>query len=1009
MGTNGGGLLYYDRSSGRYTQFLHDPLDPNSVSSNVIVSLHLDHAQKLWIGSYFGGLSVYDGTTFTHYRHDPANPHSLADNRVWSIFEDSQKILWVGTLAGGLDRFDRHTGIFHHYPANAPNSIHTNYVSTITEDREGNLWVGTGFGIEVLDRKSGRFTHYVNSGANPSGLSSNSITSIMEDSRGFMWVGTHEGLNIFDKRTKTFQVFREEDGLPTNMVRTILEDDQHTFWLGTTNGLSRVRATLNPQNGKYELAFKNYDESDGLQGNGFNEFAAYKTRQGELIFAGANGFNIFQPTAISVNKHPPGLVFTDFQIFNKSVGVGELHNGRAILTNTINETQEIVLKPGENMFSLEFAALSYFQPEKNKYAYLLEGFNEEWLTTDSRLRKATYTNLDPGEYTFRVKASNNDNIWNEEGISLKITVLPPFWKTRTAFFLYVCLVAGMLFLARRLTLARARLTFRLEQERQEALRRQELDKMKIKFFTNVSHEFRTPLTLILTPLDKILKNTDDPAQQNQFLLIQRNARRLLNLVNQLLDFRKMEVQEFSLNLAREDIVKFMREVTYSFSDLSEKKHIQFSFQTGLDALETFFDQDKLEKIMFNLLSNAFKFTPGGGEVAVELNLLEQEQGADRPWLEIKVKDTGIGIPEEQHGKIFERFFQNEVPGTMVNQGSGIGLAITKEFVKLHGGSVAVESEPGEGSCFTVLLPVRTEAEVLSIQADPKPETIRSLPSAEPSTAEPLSPAARAKGSAKKPVVVLVEDNEDFRFYLKDNLSEHYTIYEAENGKEGWDQVFRLLPDLIVSDVMMPEMDGLALCRKVKQDRRTAHIPVILLTANSSEEQKLSGFETGASDFIGKPFNFEILQSRIRNLIGQKESFRNVFEKKMEVKPAGIKVDSLDEKLVQKAILQVEKNMGNPDFSVEELSRELGMSRVHLYKKLLALTGKSPIEFIRTLRLKRAAQLLEESQLTVSEIAYEVGFNNPKYFTKYFKTEFNCLPSVFAAEKQKQKREEVGFS
>ena len=997
IGTNGGGLLYFDRANGQFTQFLHNPADPNSLSNDVIVSLHLDHQQKLWIGTYFGGLDCYDGTTFTHYRHDPARPESLADNRVWEIFEDSQKNLWIGTFAGGLDRFDREKGIFHHYWGDRPYLVPSSYISALTEDREGNLWVGSGHGIDVLDKKSGRFTHYLNDKNNPRSLSNNTVTSILEGSQGWMWIGTHEGLNIFDKATQTFRVFREEDGLPSNMVRTILEDNAGNFWLGTTKGISQVTVSRSPQAGKYALTFKNYDESDGFQGIEFNEYAAHKTRAGELIFGGGNGFNLFRPAAISVNRNVPPVVITDFQIFNKSVAVGEVQNGRIILKKAVNEIKEITLKHDENVFSLEFAALSYFQPEKNRYAYRLEGFSRGWLSADGNSRKATYTNLDPGEYVFRVKAANNDNIWNEEGASLRITVLPPFWKSPPALFLYACFIIGALLLARQLTLAWAQLHFRIEQERQEAHRVHELNMMKIRFFTNVSHEFRTPLTLILSPLDKLLKNTSDPDEQNHFLLIQRNARRLLNLVNQLLDFRKLEVQEFTLNPAREDIVEFVRELAHSFSDLSEKKNIQFSFLSTLNHLEIFFDPDKLEKIMFNLLSNAFKFTPAGGMVAVEVQLREPEAGAGLQWLEIKVKDTGIGIPVEKHGKIFERFFQHDVPGTMVNQGSGIGLAITKEFVKLHGGGVTVESEPGQGSCFTVSLPVKETAETGVDR--PAPEAIRTLQSAEDEPSAIVAPAPRTKQISKKPVVMLIEDNEDFRFYLKDNLREQYTILEAPDGKGGWDQVYKMVPDLIVSDIMMPGMDGMALCRKVKNDRRTAHIPVILLTANASEEQKLKGFETGANDFITKPFNFEILQSRIKNLLIQQTSLRHAFEKKIEVRPQDVKVASLDEKLIQKAMAVVEQNMANPDFSVEEFSRELGMSRVHLYKKLLSLTGKSPIEFIRTMRLKRAAQLLKESQLTVSEIAYEVGFNNPKYFTRYFKLEFNSLPSLYAAEKR----------
>jgi DNA-binding response OmpR family regulator/nitrogen-specific signal transduction histidine kinase len=539
-----------------------------------------------------------------------------------------------------------------------------------------------------------------------------------------------------------------------------------------------------------------------------------------------------------------------------------------------------------------------------------------------------------------------------------------------------------LLVTRRLIQQRERLKFAIEQERQEAQRMHDLDMMKLKFFTNVSHEFRTPLTLILTPVEKLMKAANDD-QRTQFQLIHRNARRLLNLVNQLLDFRKLEVQEIKFNPFEGDIIKFISETTFSFSDMSEKKDIKLDFKSSLESLETIFDQDKLEKVLFNLLSNAFKFTPEHGSVSVLVNEFQQAEGK---WLEIKVIDTGIGISPDKQEKIFERFFQSDLPASMVNQGSGIGLSITKEFVRVHEGYITVESEVGKGSCFTVSIPVKsvTMHETTSV------------------VNEDVAPVWDESQQSEAPILLLVEDNEDFRFYLKDNLRLHYRIVEARNGKEGWNQALSALPDLIVSDVMMPEMNGIELCRKIRNDTRVSHIPVILLTARTTEEQKMEGFEIGADDYITKPFNFEILQSRIRNLIQKRESFQKDFRKQIEIKASHVNITSLDEKLIERAIKCVEDNISDTNFSVEDLSRELGMSRVHLYKKLLALTGKSPLEFIRVIRLQQAAQMLEKSQLTVSEIAYKVGFNNPKYFTKYFKEEYKMLPSAYAAERRIKK-------
>jgi signal transduction histidine kinase/DNA-binding response OmpR family regulator len=570
---------------------------------------------------------------------------------------------------------------------------------------------------------------------------------------------------------------------------------------------------------------------------------------------------------------------------------------------------------------------------------------------------------------------------------LKIEVLPPFWRTKYARLIYVSLVLTALLITRRIIQQRERMKFFIEQERREARRMHELDLMKMKFFTNVSHEFRTPLTLILTPVEKLLQLNPDPGHKAQYELIYRNAKRLLNLVNQLLDFRKLEVQEIRFNPSEGDIIGFIKETVFSFSDLSEKKDVKLHFFSNVERYETVFDQDKLEKILFNLLSNAFKFTPEHGAISVRVEITSEHD------LLLKVEDNGIGIAADKLERIFDRFFQTDLPSTFVNQGSGIGLSITKEFVKAHGGTIEVESQLGKGTCFTVRIPVKdvlTPDKVLTHE-----EVSMPVPMTLPAEGRELAENGQLKQS-----LLIVEDNEDFRFYLKDNLRMNYQILEARDGQDGWEMVLNHLPDLVVTDVMMPRMNGIELCKRIKQDSRTSHTPVILLTARTEAEQKLEGFDMGADEYITKPFNFEILQSRIRNLIHKREVFQKEFQKRINVKASNLQVTSLDEKLIQKALKVVEEKIADPDFSVEDLSHELGMSRVHLYKKLQALTGKAPLEFIRTIRLQHAAQLLEKSQLTVSEVAYKVGFNNPKYFAKYFKEEFNVLPSVYASHKRK---------
>jgi signal transduction histidine kinase/ligand-binding sensor domain-containing protein/DNA-binding response OmpR family regulator len=992
IGTNGGGLIYFDRKTGRFTQYKHDPRNPNSLSSDIIVSLCIDHDQQLWIGTYFGGLDHFDGKKFIHYKHNDKVPTSIADDRVWNILEDSSNRLWIGTFAAGLQIFDRDNKIF-----SSPfkqTEIRCPYTSALFEDKRGNIWVGGYFGIDEILKNGRGVIHYNNKKNDPNSLVGDNINCIMQDSRGLMWIATNDGLSILNPETNRFISLTKKDGVPDNQVLNVLEDNRGAMWLSTSNGLARI--TLTPGNGAYKFQFENFDETDGLQGREFSINAALKTSKGELVFGGSHGFNIFDPLSIHPNIDEPKLIFTGFQLFNKSIAANEAVDGHVVLSKAISATQEITLNHSENVFTIEFAAINFFNPNKITHQYMMEGFDKGWLTANNATRKATYTNLDGGDYTFKVRAIGRDGKWKPSYIQLKIKVSPPFWKSTLAYVIYLLLIAGTLFLIRRRGIQKIRRQFiaekekqeaklLIEQERQEVKRMQELDQLKTKFLTNVSHEFRTPLSLIMAPVDKMLADADKERGE-QLNMIRRNAKRLLNLVNQLLDFRKMEVQELKLHARSGDIVSFIKEMSSSFSDIAEKKHIGFVFDSEIENLVINFDPDKIERIIFNLLSNAFKFTPEGGHVSV---LLSTKQTPEQQLLEIKVIDTGIGIPTDKKDKIFERFFQNDIPGSMVNQGSGIGLSITKEFVKLHNGEISVESEPGQGSYFTILLPVHLTAEAEEQWPD------------DGFTGEQALQQPGDVAATKKLTVLLVEDNEDFRFYLKDNLNDIFHIVEAANGKEGWQKTLALHPNLVVSDISMPEMNGIDLCRKIRNDKRTSHIPVVLLTAITGEEQQLKGLETGANDYLTKPFNFEILLSKLKNILAIQQDMRKTYQKQLDVKPTDVVSESLDEAFIKKTLLIIEKNIDNADFSVEELSSELCVSRVTLYKRALTLTGKSPVELVRSIRLKRAAQLLENSQLTISQISYKVGFKSQKYFVRSFKTEFNCLPSAYQQKSKQQ--------
>ena len=655
----------------------------------------------------------------------------------------------------------------------------------------------------------------------------------------------------------------------------------------------------------------------------------------------------------------------------------------------MNDVENVEFDYKQNIFSVSFASDNYNLPEKTQYMYKLEGFNNDWLTLPVGVHNVTFTNLAPGKYVLRVKAINSDGYVGIKEATLGIVVNPPFWMSWWAYLLYAVGLVIVLFLARYRMLKREREKFHLQQIENEVAKNEEINNMKFRFFTNVSHELRTPLTLIISPLEGMLKETTDELQSTRLQLMYRNAQRLLHLVNQLLDFRKGEMSTHQLSLSEGDIISYVHSVCNSFLLMADKKHIQFSFFSGIDTFSMAFDADKVGKIVMNLLSNAFKFTPEGGRVTV---MIEHVAGTP-DILEIKIADTGIGISDVDKEHIFERFYQAGHKGVEETTGNGIGLSLVRDFVTLHEGEVKVFDNIGMGSVFVIQFPVKH----VETQVQLPEETGMSVGDEE--DREMKEEVREETGRKDFPLLLVVDDNEDFRIFMRYSLELQYRVKLAVNGKEAWEMMQEELPDLVISDVMMPQMDGNELCRLIKQDKRTAHIPVILLTARQNTEAKLEGLQTGADDYVTKPFNMTILVLRIRKLI-ELSRYHRVTQGMIDPAPSEIVITSLDEKLIEKAIKYVEDNMSRTELSVEELSRELGMSRVHLYKKLLQITGKTPIEFIRVIRLKRAAQLLRESQLHVSEVAFEVGFNNPKYFSRYFKDEFGVLPSVYQEKEGK---------
>ncbi len=983
------GLSLFNRRTNLFQTVSLPSRRPGAEKRPAVLALAPGKTGQLYAGSFAEGLFVLNlGTGSLVQRLKGAGPGDLNSNDIFCLREDRQGRLWVGTNGEGVNVLDANQNVlFRLTPtpvaANDKKLPINGYIRDILEDHEGKIWLAThGGGICCYLPATGQFVVY-NTGN--SKLPNDKAVSLLEDGSGKIWVATlGGGLGILDRATNQIAVISEKDGLLNNSVYKIVADPYGRIWASTNKGISAIE----PGTAK----ISNFNHHNGVQQNNFVRGAGILLSNGDVMFGGLDGINSFNTAFVKKNTHIPSVLITGLTVSNQAVSPSD----DGPIQTHISIADEINLDFKQN-FALRFVGLSFTSPEQNQYAYKLEGFDKDWNYIGNS-NTASFTNLDPGDYTFRVKASNNDGVWNEKGTSIRIRIHPPFWRTTMAYILYALLIGGTIFYIRhkgiqklKQQFAREQEKMKMESERKEAARIHELDLLKIKFLTNLSHEFRTPISLILGPVTTLLQQQKDGAIAGQLELIKRNGKRLLNLVNQLLDFRKMEEHELKLNATEGELVSFVAEVADSFKDLAERKNIQFTVHTPVPQFHTFFDHDKLERILFNLLSNAFKFTLPGGEVRLTLD--ERQDG-----ILIDVSDTGIGIPEDKKDKIFEHFYQNTTPASILNQGTGLGLSITKEFVKMHGGTITVESQPEVGTSFVLHLPLtkieKKKPEPVPV-AEVIPEETALLPAEEmrETATEPADPLAA-------PTVLLVEDNEDFRFYLKDNLRLHYKVLEAANGKEGWQKALANHPQLIVSDINMPVMDGIELSRKLKADKRTMHIPVILLTALAGEEDQVKGLQTGANDYVTKPFNFEVLNMKIRNLLQLNTQLKNTYSKQIKVVAPEVKFESADEKLLQTIAVYLEENLTNSQLSVEELSRHVGMSRSTLYSKLLELTGQTPVEYIRSVKLEKAAVLLEKSDMNVAQIAYSVGFSTPNYFAKSFKAKYGMLPSEYMAKMRK---------
>ncbi|MBS1664140.1 MAG: response regulator [Bacteroidetes bacterium] len=1022
IGTDGGGLNVYNRKSGLFSHLSLSCAGKEGSGALQILSMERDRLGGVWIGTYARGMYRLEPSGACRHWVRGAGPDSINNNDIFCIKEDREGKVWIGTNGSGICVYDPGSGKFR-VMADAPDGPYTvripmnNYIRAIEEDTSGNMCIAShGGGLTVLNPKTGSYKIFTKANSN---IPTNTIISLLRDSRGKIWLGTGGGgISLFDPRQGSFLTFSEKDGLANGVVYKILEDSSGLLWVSTNAGIS----SFDPKG----VRFTNYTHHNGVQKNNFVLGSGIRLRDGEIYFGGVDGFNFFDPRLLKHNTNVPAVVLTELRVANQTV----VPAADGPIREQISTAGGIYLGYRQS-FTLGFAALDYTSAQQNTYAYKLEGFDRDWNYVGAS-KTASYTNLDPGDYVFRVKVRNSDGVWNTKGASIEVHIKPPFWRTIYAYLLYVVLVVGVFWFYRHKTVQKLQRRFAveeekrrvqqlIEQERKEAEVARELDQMKIRFLTNLSHEFRTPISLIMGPVDNLLAHgaaagagaggssgasgfgstageLGREGELGQLQMIRRNARRLLNLVNQLLDFRKMEENELSLHATEGEVVGFMKEAFDSFRDLSERKGVGYTFCSKERELWVRFDQDKLERILFNLLSNAFKFTRAGGSVRLDVERLAQGDGGVA-WLLISVSDTGIGISAEKKDKIFERFYQINSP-TLLNQGSGIGLSIANEFVKMQGGSIEVESSLGVGTVFKVRLPFEVvEAPVVSAPAVVVAPVMEESLQVEVEEEEEMLQAPSEE--KEKPVILLVEDDDDFRCYLKDNLQRYYKVIESSNGKEGWQKALAYHPLVVVSDINMPVMDGIRLSNKIKSDKRTNHIPVILLTALTGEEQQLKGLATGASDYVTKPFNFEILNSKIRNLLLLNHSLKTAYSRQIQVQVPEKEIISPDAALIKEVRLYIEEHLVDPQLSVDLLSKHIGMSRSSFYGKMLDLTGQTPIEYIRSVKLEKAAVLLEKSNLNVAQVAYETGFATPNYFAKSFRAKFNMLPSEYASSKRKR--------
>ena len=997
MGMSTYGFGVKDRTTGKFTHYTQ-MLDFKNYSrmSTVMSIIQSPSTGHIWVGVYNGGAFEIDKSAPVGKRvkyYSPSNVPWMCNSCIYSIYEDSKQNMWFATRGGVSMRTADGTPVRIDSLKVGDTMMYDVVAMQIVEGNNGDMWVTSSTnGVIRIQGSGNSLKEYTVSGyslANDK-LNSNYADCVYKDAQGRIWVGTGgSGLNLYDAANDTFLPVHVLWNLPGDAIASIQSDKQGELWLGTNVGLLRLTVPDDLQNVTYRL----YTTADGLQDNIFNRGASCVASDGEMFFGGHRGYNSFYPDQQEEQVFSFPVIITNIKVFNQTWASLTEKERAAMSDLSPGFMDEIRLDYKHNNFSIEFSALEYANPERNQYAYRLEGFDSGWQYTDASKRFAYYNNLKPGTYTFQLKASNANGIWDDEMLRMKVVILPPPWKTWWAYTLYIICVCAIIYYTFRVIRNRIRLRNALHLREMEQAKAEEVNHAKLQFFTNITHELLTPLTILSASVDELRRTA--PTYKEQYRVMNNNINRLIRLLQQILEFRKSETGNLKLRVSEGDLTQFVHRSLDSFRPLMKKKDIQFQISCSPDPFNAYFDPDKLDKILYNLLSNASKYNRAGGLVSVELS-----ENKDRT-ARLVVKDNGPGISVEAQKNLFKRFYEGDYR-KFKTIGTGIGLSLVRDLVVLHHGTITVESEEGKGTLFIVNFPVLRNSyaeeeieESLPADAEEAKQELLSDEFGENVSDDDSEEQAEPTAIRSSYSLLIVEDNEELLQLMTKLLGADYMVYTANNGKEAIDVVEQEEIDLIVSDVMMPEMDGIEFCQYIKNKFETSHIPVVLLTAKNKEEDRVEAYESGADGFISKPFNLSVLHARISNLLRSRERMGKDFKKQLVFEAKELNYTSVDEDFLQRAIDCVHRHLDDPDFDQAKLLEEMYMAKSTFFRKLKSLTGLTYVSFIRNIRMKAACRIMEEKKnIRISELAYAVGYNDPRYFSNSFKKEFGMQPSEY---------------